>query len=175
MKNSKHATYKQVLLELANQIRNNPKDELAKKSDFTPICQEWLSGGEHHNKLPHDDSIVFEQIDQNEVLKRLGRKKKWNLTLLKPFVDVMKYKASTKQVSIMPIACTSSFFRMIYKSHQNVSNMLDIAQKVNLLKCIDSTYSFSNSSAKAKSYAYNKSVESILLDLFKQLNIQYHF
>ena len=104
----------------------------------------------------------------------LGRKKRWNLTLLKPFVDILKYKTQTKKVSVLNLACTSRFWRLVYKKSQNVSNLFQLAQKVGLIVCVDEKYQFNayyKADNKSKAYAWNKDIERILLSLFKSFNI----
>lgn len=91
------------------------------------------------------------------------------MTLLKPFVDFYKYKAQRKHVSLLVIPTASTFFKMVYKSQKNVSNLLALAQKVGLIKCVDAEWSYTK--GKAKVYAWNKNSESILISLFKSFNI----
>ena len=91
------------------------------------------------------------------------------MTLLKPFVDFYKHKAQRKHISLIVIPTTSTFFKMVYKSQQNVSNLLALAQKVSLIKCVDAEWSYTR--GKAKVYAWNKNSESILISLFKSYNI----
>lgn len=91
------------------------------------------------------------------------------MTLLKPFVDFYKHKAQRKHISLLVISTTSTFFKMVYKSQKNVSNLLALAQKVNLIKCVDTEWSYTK--GKAKVYAWNKNSESILISLFKSYNI----
>ena len=91
------------------------------------------------------------------------------MTLLKPFVDFYKHKAQRKHISLLVISTTSTFFKMVYKSQKNVSNLLALAQKVSLIKCVDTEWSYTK--GKAKVYAWNKNSESILISLFKSFNI----
>ena len=91
------------------------------------------------------------------------------MTLLKPFVDFYKHKAQRKHISLLVISTTSTFFKMVYKSQKNVSNLLALAQKVSLIKCVDAEWSYTK--GKAKVYAWNKNSESILISLFKSYNI----
>lgn len=70
---------------------------------------------------------------------------------------------------MLVISTTSTFFKMVYKSQKNVSNLLALAQKVSLIKCVDAKWSYTK--GKAKVYAWNKNSESILISLFKSFNI----
>ena len=116
--------------------------------------------------------MTFEDISEEETIKKLGRKKFWTLTLLKPFVDILKYKTQTKTTSILSLSCNSRFWNMVYKKHQNVSKLFKIAQEVQLMKCVDKTYRFNTKRYnRSKMYAWNKKQEKILLSLFKKYNI----
>ena len=155
----KSNTYEECLMELAAHIKFDPKDQDC-------IAQDDSQG---YQIPPFDDTITFDNCTEQEVIKLLGRKKTWNLTLLKPFVDFYKHKAQRKHISLLVISSNSTFFKMVYKNHQNVSNLLGLAQKLQLVKCVDSTWRYTTH--KAKVYAWNKQVEHILLSLFKSYNI----
>lgn len=153
-------TYDELILELARQVRFNQVDE-----DFIDNYESITISKE---------DVCFPAYTLEDVEKRLGRKKKWNLTLLKPFVDVLKYKTSTKAVSVLNLACTSRFWGLIYKQIKNVSNLFKLAQEVGLMKCVDDFYCFNSKNKDsncAKSYAWNKDIEHVLLQLFKSYNI----
>lgn len=159
-KKMKSNTYEELILELARQVRFNKVDE--EWSDF------------YETKLVDKTEVKFPNYTEEDVIKRLGRKKCWNLTLLKPFVDILKYKTQTKQISVLNLACTSRFWRLIYKKSQNVSNLFQLAKKVGLIVCVDEKYQFNaccKSDNKSKAYAWNKDIEHILLSLFKSYNI----
>lgn len=78
MTRMKANTYEELILELARQVRFNKVDE--DWSDF------------YESKLVDKAEVKFPEYTEDDVIKRLGRKKRWNLTLLKPFVDILKYK-----------------------------------------------------------------------------------
>ncbi len=153
-------TYENMILELAGQVRFNKIDE--DWSDF------------YETKSIDKKQIQFPNYTEEDIIKRLGRKKRWNLTLLKPFVDILKYKTQTKQVSVLTLSCTSRFWRLIYKQPRYVSRLFALAQDVGLLTCVDDKYQFNayhKEDNKAKAYAWNKDIEHMLLSLFKSFNI----
>ena len=124
------------------------------------------------SKEVDDKKICFEDLSEEETEKKLGRKKFWNLTLLKPFVDILKYKTQTKTTSILSLSCNSRFWKMVYTNHKNVSNLFKLAQEVQLIKCVDKTYRFNTKrNNRSKMYAWNKKQEKTLLYLFKKYHI----
>ena len=76
-------SYEELVLELARQVKFNEVDEY---SNFEDISEEVCS------QKADNENISFEDIPEEDTIKKLGRKKFWNLTLLKPFVDILKYK-----------------------------------------------------------------------------------
>lgn len=139
---------------------------------FNKIDENWSDF--YETKVLSKNEIKFPNYNEEDVIQRLGRKKRWNLTLLKPFVDILKYKTQTKLVSVLNLSCTSRFWKLIYKKHQYVSRLICLAQDVGLLVCVDDKYQFNayhKEDNKSKAYAWNKDIERILLSLFKSLNI----
>lgn len=77
-------SYEELVIELARQVKFNEVDEC--QNTFEDIQEEV----EFHQI--NNQKICFEDLSEEETEKKLGRKKFWNLTLLKPFVDILKYK-----------------------------------------------------------------------------------
>ena len=75
-------SYEELALELARQVKFNEVDEYSNFEDISEVCSQKAD----------DEKISFEDISEEDTIKKLGRKKFWNLTLLKPFVDILKYK-----------------------------------------------------------------------------------
>ena len=122
------------------------------------------------------DRSKFANPSKEEILKLLKRKYVLKLTMLKPFVDVLKYTTSRTEVSICPISSTAKFWNIIFKSRRSVSRVIEMAHEVGLLYCVDPTYQFNGYSAdcnRCKCYAYNKTIERALLELFKEYDIGY--
>ena len=115
------------------------------------------------------DSSLFLNPTKEQIVKLLNRKFITNLKILKPFVDVMKYKTSTKGVSICPIPSTSKLWNLLYGSQRQVSRLIECAKEIGLLYCVSESYS--NKVGYCKSYAYDKRVERKLLELFNDYNI----
>ena len=142
-------SYEELVLELARQVKFNEVDEY--QTTFEDISEEVGFSQEVDDK-----KIYFEDISEEDTIKKLGRKKFWNLTLLKPFVDILKYKTQTKTTSILSLSCNSRFWKMVYKKHQYVSRLFQLAQEVQLIKCVDKTYRFNTKRYnRSKMYAWN--------------------
>lgn len=150
-------TYENLILELAKCIKFCKADDI-----------EWI---EPIEKPQVDISVQFKDLSKEDTLKILKRKKLWNLAILKPFVDVMKYKTSSKKPTILSISCNANFWKIVYKKHQYASRAFQLAQELELIKCVNSKYRFNSNSNYSKLYAYNKKQEKVLLALFKEYNI----
>ena len=127
------------------------------------------------------DYKVYKQSDfRNDVLteddfKRVaGRKWKANLQLLKKYVDVFKYMTGRKK--ILPIGIsTYGLLEELYGDHKNASNFLKLAQKVDLLKCVDDTYQFGayfDEDNHSKTYILNKNVQDLIIELSDKYSVQ---
>lgn len=148
-------TYNELILELALRVRETE--------------------GERPTEEQYDEPDGIEDFTfslnptKDEVVALLGRKKKRNLTLLKPFCDILKYKTELKRVTVLAISSTG-FWKKVYGSQQNASRLILLARKVGLIECIDESYVWGFGS-RCKLYAWNKSVEKILLGLFQEWDI----
>ena len=162
-------SYEELVLELARQVKFNEVDE--NQTSFEDISEEISCSQEVDY-----EKISFEDLSEEDTIKKLGRKKFWNLTLLKPFVDILKYKTQTKTTSILSLSCNSRFWKMVYHKHQYVSRLFQLAQEVQLIKCVDNTYRFnSKRHNRSKMYAWNKNQEKTILSLFKKYQITNRF
>ena len=158
-------SYEELVLELARQVKFNEVDE--NQTSFEDIPEEISFSQE-----VYDEKISCEDLSEEDTIKKLGRKKFWNLTLLKPFVDILKYKTQTKTTSILSLSCNSRFWKMVYNKHQYVSRLFKLAQEVQLIKCVDETYRFNTKRHnRSKMYAWNKKQEKTILSLFKKYHI----
>ena len=158
-------SYEELVLELARQVKFNEVDE--NQTSFEDIPEEISFSQE-----VYDEKISFEDLSEEDTIKKLGRKKFWNLTLLKPFVDILKYKTQTKTTSILSLSCNSRFWKMVYNKHQYVSRLFKLAQEVQLIKCVDKTYRFNTKRHnRSKMYAWSKKQEKTILSLFKKYHI----
>ena len=107
--------------------------------------------------------------DEETLVKLLGQRWEVNLALLGSFVDLYQYVTSRKYVSEIPISSTTKPLVQIYKDRRNVSRVLELACKVDLLKCTNEKYRFGQYGTYAKTYIYNKVVQ----DLIKSLIVKY--
>lgn len=111
-------------------------------------------------------SVDFPSLGAEEMKAVLGRKWKNNLSALKTLVELYQYITSTKDISIVSISCTAKHLTQIFKSPMQVSRVLDAAQKVGLLQCLEETYHFGAFSPYPREYAYNKQAQAVLKQLF---------
>ena len=117
-------------------------------------------------------SVDFASLDAEAMKEALGRKWKKHLPALKTFVECYQYITSTKDISIVSISCTAKHLTQIYKSPREVSRVLEVAQKVGLIKCMEDTYHFGAFSPYPKEYAYNKAAQAVLKQLFADYAVE---
>ena len=104
---------------------------------------------------------------EDDLKKALGRKYRKNLGLLIAFVDVYKYIFGREHMKAIALAQTGTLAE-IFGSHRNVSYMLKIAKKVDLIKCVDEDYQFNaynEDMNRAKMYIMNKKVFDLVRDM----------
>ncbi len=117
------------------------------------------------------NTSLFLNPTKEQIVKLLKRKFITKLKILKPFVDVMKYKTSSKGVSICPISSNSKLWNMVYGSQRKVSRVVQYSKEIGLLHCVDDSYS--NKLGYCKEYAYDKRVEKKLIELFNEYHISH--
>ena len=156
------ATYDDCIMSIARQMKNAPKDDPTKsnESNYKPF-------GIDENF----DSSLFLNPSKERIVELLKRKYVAKLKMLKPFVDVMKYKTSSKGVSICPLSSNSKMWHLLYGSQRKVARVLQCAKEVGLLHCVDDSYS--NKLGYCKEYAYDKRVEKRLIELFNDYHISH--
>ena len=114
------------------------------------------------------DSSRLLNPTKEQIVKLLKRKFIIKLKMLKPFVDVMKYKTSSSGVSICPIASTSKLWNLHYGYQRQVARLIKCAKEIGLLYCVNESYS--NRLGYCKEYAYDKRVEKKLMELFQRIS-----
>jgi hypothetical protein len=117
-------------------------------------------------------SVDFPSLDGEAMKEALGRKWRNHLPALKTLVECYQYITSTKDISIVSISCTAKHLTQIYKSPREVCRVLDAAQRVGLLKCLEETYHFGAFSPYPKEYAYNKQAQAVLKQLFAAYDVE---
>lgn len=156
------ATYGDSILLIARQMRNAPKEgpKITNERSHEPFRID-----ENFN------SSLFLNPSKERIVELLKRKYVAKLKTLKPFVDVMKYKTSSKGVSICPLSSNSKMWNLLYGSQRQVARVLQCSKEIGLLYCVSETYS--NKLGYCKEYAYDKRVEKKLIELFDEYHISH--
>ena len=158
------ATYGDSIMRIARQMKNAPKDEPRQLNE------------RNHEPFRVDenfDTSLFLNPTKERIVELLKRKYVAKLKTLKPFVDVMKYKTSSKGVSICPLSSNSKMWNLLYGSQRQVARVLQCSKEIGLLYCVSETYS--NKLGYCKEYAYDKRVERRLIELFDEYHISHKF
>jgi len=121
--------------------------------------------------------------DYNEawVIKTLGRKWKSNIANLMSFIDIYKYITYNPEnhdgyVNPIAISQTSELLTDLFGNHQNVSNVIKLAKKVELLKVVDDNYQFNAYYEEmncSKRYILNKDIQDIIINISNNNKIIY--
>ena len=117
-------------------------------------------------------SVAFPSLDGEAMKEALGRKWRNHLPALKTLVECYQYITSAKDISIVSISCTAKNLTQIYKSPMQVSRVLEAAEKVGLIKCMEETYHFGAFSPYPKEYAYNKAAQAVLKQMFAAYDVE---
>lgn len=126
-----------------------------------------------NRKEYHQDDFRNDVTNEEEFIATCGRQWKKNLATLIPFVDMYKHITGREHIYEIPIATTGELSE-IYNGVRNVSNMLQLAKKVDLLKTIDNTYQFNafdDKDNKSKTYIMNKNVQDLIIQLCNKYHI----
>ncbi|MGN0854019.1 MAG: hypothetical protein ACI4R9_00700 [Kiritimatiellia bacterium] len=160
------------------------------KSIILCVAEERSHNRKENDKRP-DFHFDFEPSDfkdyartESELIEVLGRKWKSNLTDIGRFC--FEYQTVTSNyfktneegvnhdVSIYPISCKNSNLLLLFKNPSTVSRMLKKCRKIGLLVRMNTDYCFGNvrkSRNYCYHYAYNKSVEHLVIDVCKKKGI----
>lgn len=117
--------------------------------------------------------------DYNEewVKNTLGRKWSKSVSLLMSFIDLYQYIGERNDyVQCFPISCLSDVLLDVYGAKTNVSYVLSLAQKVELLHCVRNNYQFNawnEELNKCKCYILNKTIQDIIKSISISNNITY--
>ena len=111
--------------------------------------------------------------DEEILIKLLGQRWKVNLALLGSFVDLYQYLTGRKRITAIPIPSTSKALTRIFKDHQKVSRVLQLACKVDLLKCVGEKFRFGRYETYCKCYILNKVVQDLIKSLIAKHDINF--
>ena len=112
-------------------------------------------------------------IDEESFKTVCGRQWKKNLATLIPFVDMFKHISGREHIYEIPIPTTGELCE-IYKSQVNVTRMVQLAKKIELLKVIDNTYQYNawnDGDNHCKTYILNKNVQDLIIELCNKYSI----
>lgn len=121
------------------------------------------------------------EYSEEWVLNILGRKWKANIANLMPFIDIYRYLTYRPEnhdgfINPIAVATTSDVLISIYGSQTNVSYIIKLAKKVELLKVVDDSYQFNaycEDMNRSKVYVMNKDIQDIITKISKDNNISY--
>lgn len=126
----------------------------------------------------HEENFRNTPSSERELVSRLGKFWRHNLSRLGSIVEVFKHitsnylKDTTKNPTILSISCTNKTLLDIFGSKVNASGAIRLARKAGLVQCTLETYRFNSEWNRSKRYAWNKSVERMVLDLVKEHGIE---
>lgn len=111
---------------------------------------------------------------ENALIKLLGRKANVGLINLGSFVNLYKHCTSRKCITELAIPVRTQQLVQVFHSHTTVSTVIDLAEKVGLLKCVEPKYCFNGNRQdnSAKRYIYNKKVQDLILAIVKMRGIK---
>ena len=136
-----------------------------KNKDVRPKFERTSS---EEDKEYTQDEFRNDITTEEELKNALGRKYRKNLGLLLAFCDVYKYIFGREHMRAIALAQTGGTLTEIFGSHKNVSNMIKIAKKVDLIKCVDEDYQFNaynDDMNRSKMYIMNKKVFDLVRDM----------
>ena len=111
--------------------------------------------------------------DEDSFKTVCGRQWKKNLATLIPFVDMFKHISGREHIYEIPIPTTGELCE-IYNGQVNVTRMLQLAKKVDLLKVINDTYQYNawnEEDNHCKTYILNKNVQDLIIELCNKYSI----
>lgn len=126
----------------------------------------------------HDDSFVNTPSSNEELVSRLGRNWRQNLSRLGSLVEVFKHvtanylKDTTKNPTILPISTRNRILVEIFGSYMNISNTIRLARRAGLVQCTLEKFRFNCAYNQSRRYAWNKKVEKMVLSLVKEHGIE---
>lgn len=127
-----------------------------------------------NERSEYSQSDFRNDVTDEESFKTVcGRKWKKNLATLIPFVDMFKHISGREHIYEIPIPTTGELCE-IYNDHSNVTRMLQLAKKVDLLKVIAGTYQYNawnEEDNRCKTYILNKNVQDLVIELCKKYSI----
>ena len=139
------------------------KDKISYKKKERPIQLSEYTQADFRNDVTDEETLV----------KLLGQRWKVNLALLGSFVDLYQYLTGRKHITEIPISSTSKALVQIYKDRRHVSRVLELACKVDLLKCTKDQYRFGQYETYSKCYIYNKLVQDLIKSLIAKYDINF--
>lgn len=115
-----------------------------------------------------------------EDLKRMlkSQKVKNCLCSLMSFIDLYQHCTSRKVITELAISTTTSQLVQVLHNQKSVSNMIDRAERVHLLVCVNSDYSYAKpndkkSKAYSKRYIYCKEVQDLIKRIVEEEGWEY--
>lgn len=127
-----------------------------------------------NERTEYSQSDFRNDVTDEESFKTIcGRQWKKNLATLIPFVDMFKHISGREHIYEIPIPTTGELCE-IYNGQVNVTNMIKLAKKVDLLKVINDTYQYNawnEEDNHCKTYILNKNVQDLIIELCNKYSI----
>lgn len=156
--NSPHSIYSEIISAVAMN-----KDNVSFRKKQKPARAPAYTQADFRNDVTDEETLIG----------LLGQRWRVNLALLGSFVDLYQYLTGRKHITELPIASTTKALVQVYKGHRNVSNVLALACKVDLLKCTGEKFCFGCHRSYCKTYIYNKVVQDLIKGLIAKHNINF--
>lgn len=127
-------------------------------------------------QLPTVADDKFADVDCNLSMDTFTRlyHKRWRTaaTTILSLVELYKCRTSTKETTILYLPTTSRYLTDVFGNPMGVSRVIDRAERIGLLKCVDEGYRFGVEAARSKLYAWNKGMERSVIALCKKEGIE---
>lgn len=120
-----------------------------------------LSTGKiYHDLFKHDIRTA------DELVARLGRQWKHNLANLLTLCRIMEQETQENTYNEIAVACTAPIMLQHFGCIKSASNIIKLAERIDLLFCTCKKYYFNNNKkdSKCRGYIVNKSMTSLIQD-----------
>ena len=124
-------------------------------------------------KIYHSSLFRNDIRTADELVARLGRQWKHNLANLLTLCRIVEQETQENIYNEIAIACTAPIMLQHFGCVKSASNIIKLAEKIDLLFCTSREYYYNNnkSTSKCRGYIVNKSMSSLVQDCCISYNI----